>query len=138
RLRAADGTHIDKTEEIALKVLDTIGDEVGADKVAITLGYVGVIPSSYPINAVYQWSRGPEEAILRVALKPGSGVDTELMKETLRKKLAQEMPDVRFSFEPADIVSEVMSFGSATPIEIAARSANLTENRKFIVKLQAE
>jgi multidrug efflux pump subunit AcrB len=60
------------------------------------------------------------------------------MKETLREKLARQMPDVRFSFEPADIVSEVMSFGSVTPIEIAARSANLAENRKFIGKVQAE
>src|SRR5262245_51219930 len=48
------------------------------------------------------------------------------------------MPDVLFSFEPADIVSEVMSFGSPTPIEIAARSASLAENRKFIGKVQAE
>jgi len=138
RLRAPDGTHIDKTEQIALAVLDTIRDKVGADKIAITLGYVGVVPSSYPINAVYQWSRGPEEAILRVALKSGSGVDTQAMQGVLRKELAEQMPDVRFSFEPADIVSEVMSFGSATPIEIAARSANLVENRKFIGKVQAE
>src|SRR5262249_25549762 len=82
--------------------------------------------------------RGPEEAILRVALKPGSGISTEEMKEVLREELAQKMPDVRFSFEPADIVSEVMSFGSPTPIEIAARSASLAENRKFIGKEQAE
>jgi multidrug efflux pump subunit AcrB len=60
------------------------------------------------------------------------------MQETLRKTLSEKMPDVRFSFEQADIVSEVMSFGSATPIEIAARSANLLENRKFIGKVQAE
>ncbi len=138
RLRAPDGTHIDRTEQIALAVLDTISQTIGADKVALTLGYVGVVPSTYPINAVYQWSRGPEEAILRVALKPGSGIGTEDMKEILRRKLSAEMPDVRFSFEPADIVSDVMSFGSATPIEIAARSANLAENRKFIGNVQEE
>jgi multidrug efflux pump subunit AcrB len=138
RLRAPDGTHIDRTEQIALAVLDTVGKTVGPEKIALTLGYVGTVPSSYPINAVYQWSRGPEEAMLRIALKRGSGVSTEAMKETLRTELTRELPNVRFSFEPADIVSEVMSFGSATPIEIAARSANLTENRKFIGKVQAE
>ena len=42
-----------------------------ADNVAISVGYVGLIPSSYPINAIYQWTGGPEEAILRVALKHG-------------------------------------------------------------------
>jgi multidrug efflux pump subunit AcrB len=138
RLRAPDGTHIDRTEEISLEALDVIREKVGSDKVSLTLGYVGVVPSTYPINAVYQWSRGPEEAILRVALKPKSGVSTEEMKEVLRQELARKMPDVRFSFEPADIVSEVMSFGSPTPIEIAARSASLAENRKFIGKIQKE
>jgi multidrug efflux pump subunit AcrB len=138
RLRAKDGTHIDRTEQIALQALDTIRDKVGADKIALTLGYVGTVPATYPINAVYQWSRGPEEAFLRVALKPQSGVSTEEMKETLRQELTRQMPDVRLSFEPADIVSEVMSFGSATPIEISARSASLMENRKFIGKVQKE
>ena len=57
--------------------------------VETTLGYVGMIPSSYPINAVYQWSRGPEEAILWVALKPGSGVNIERLKEELRQELGQ-------------------------------------------------
>jgi multidrug efflux pump subunit AcrB len=138
RLRAPDGTHIDRTEQIALTVLDTVGKTVGPEKIALTLGYVGTVPSSYPINAVYQWSRGPEEAILRIALKRGSRVSTETMKETLRTELSRQLPNVRFSFEPADIVSEVMSFGSATPIEISARSANLAENRKFIGKVQVE
>ena len=41
------------------------------DDVEISVGYVGLIPSSYPINAIYQWTGGPEEAILRVALKEG-------------------------------------------------------------------
>lgn len=138
RLRAPDGTHIDRTEQIALQVLDKIGQKVGAGNIAITLGYVGTVPSTYPINAVYQWSRGPEEAILRVALKPGSGVRTAAMQDELRRDFSQQMPDVRFSFEPADIVSDVMSFGSVTPIEISARSANLLENRKFIAKVQTE
>jgi multidrug efflux pump subunit AcrB len=136
RLRAKDGTHIDKTEQIALQTLDIVKEKVGRKNVALTLGYVGTVPSSYPINAVYQFSRGPEEAILRIALKHGTGISTEEMKEELRKELAVKLPDVRFSFEPADIVSEVMSFGSPTPLEIAVRGGNLHENRDYLTKVQ--
>jgi multidrug efflux pump subunit AcrB len=138
RMRAPDGTHIDQTEKYALDVLQAIEDKVGRKNVALTLGYVGTIPSSYPINGVYQWSRGPEEAILRIALKPHSGIRTERMKAELRKELAEKLPNLRFSFEPADIVSEVMSFGSPTPIEISARGGSLDENRKFIQKVEKE
>jgi multidrug efflux pump subunit AcrB len=136
RLRAPDGTHIDTTEQIALQALDIIKETVGKENVALTLGYVGTIHSAYPVNAVYQFMRGPEEALLRIALKPESGISTEAMKEQLRQELARRMPDVRFSFEPADIVSEVMSFGSPTPIEIAARGGSVQENRAYLAKVQ--
>src|SRR4029079_14006661 len=136
RLRAPDGTHFERTERYALERLKLIEERVGRENIDITLGYVGTIPSSYPINAVYQWSRGPEEAILRIALKPHSGISTEAMKEELREELAAKMPKVRFSFEPADIVSEVMSFGSPTPLEIAVRGGNLKENRDYLAKVE--
>ena len=62
-------------------------EEVGEDAVEISVGYVGVIPSSYPINAIYQWTGGPEEALLRVALREESGVDVEALKRRLRETL---------------------------------------------------
>ena len=138
RFRAPDGTHFDTTEKYALGVLDVVSDHVGPKNVQMTLGYVGTIPSNFPINAVYQWSRGPEEGLLRIALRHGSGVNTERAKDELRGILAQRFPELRFSFEPADIVSEVMSFGSPTPIEIAARGANLDESRAYMLELQRE
>jgi multidrug efflux pump subunit AcrB len=138
RMRAPDGTHIDKTEQLALQSLDVVQELLGPENVDLTLGYVGTIPASFPINAVYQWSRGPEEAILRVALKPHSGISTEAMKETLREELTRRIPEARFSFEPADIVSEVMSFGSPTPIEVAVRGGSLEENREYMARLQEE
>jgi multidrug efflux pump subunit AcrB len=121
-----------------LDVLQTIEAKVGADKIDLTLAYVGSIPSTYPINAVFQWSRGPEEAILRIALKHGSGVNVERLKEELRADLARRLPELRLSFEPGDIVNEVMSFGSPTPVEIAVSGPNLAESRAFNEKLRAE
>lgn len=136
RFRGPDGTHIDATERYALRVLDAVGTEVGPENISLTLGYIGTIPSSFPINGVYQWSRGPEEGMLRIALTPGSRVDTEAAKDRLRVVLGREFPELRFSFEPADIVSEVMSFGSPTPIEIAARGANINESRAYMQEVQ--
>ncbi len=69
RMRAPDGTHIEKSEALAKQALKAISDELGAENIALTLGYVGMIHSNFPVNAVYQWSRGPEEAILYVDLK---------------------------------------------------------------------
>jgi multidrug efflux pump subunit AcrB len=65
-------------------------------------------------------------------------VAVEHLKERLRSVLGEAMPDVRFSFEPADIVSEVMSFGSPTPVEFTVNGTNLAENRAYAEKVYAE
>ncbi len=46
----------------------------------ISVGYVGLIPSSYPINAIFQWTGGPEEVVLRIALKEGRTTAVEGLK----------------------------------------------------------
>ena len=86
RIRAPDGTDIDQTEQIVLKALEVIRDAAGADNVEMSLGYLGTIGSSYPINAVFQWMRGPEEAVMWVALKRESGIHVEQFKEDASRK----------------------------------------------------
>ncbi len=48
------------------------------------------------------------------------------------------MPEVRFSFEPSDIVNEVMSFGSPTPVEIAVSGPAFADDRQFAEKVRQE
>jgi RND family efflux transporter MFP subunit len=138
RIKAPAGTRIEETEKVAIAALEEIGREVGPELIDISVGYVGNIPSSYPINAIYQWTGGPEEVVLRVALKAGIGVAVEDLKGRLRETLSARMPGVRFSFEPADIVSEVMSFGSPTPVEVAVTGPNLADNRAYAEKIREE
>jgi multidrug efflux pump subunit AcrB len=135
RLRAPAGTRLEQTEAIAKRTLDVIGQEAGDGNVAITLGYVGVQAGAYPVNVIHLWTSGSEEAVLQVQLKPGA-VRVEELKERLRGKLAAALPNVRFSFEPGDIVSRVMSFGSPTPVQVAVAGPDFKANREFATKLQ--
>ena len=136
RLRAPTGTRVDDTEQIALRALDIIKSEVGADNIAITLAFLGVHAPNYPINLIYLWNGGSEEGVLQVQLKQQSGVAIEPLKARLRKVFAEQMPDVSFSFEPSDIVSQVMSLGSPTPIEVAVSGPNLAANREFATRVR--
>ena len=137
RLRAPTGTQISGTEAVALQALDLIKQEAGPQNVEITLGFLGVHGSAYPINFIYLWNGGPEEGVLQVQLKPGTPVRIEQLKERLRKVFAEKMPGVAFSFEPSDIVSRVMSLGSPTPIEIAISGQNLAADRAFAEEVKA-
>jgi multidrug efflux pump subunit AcrB len=136
RLRGPAGTQIATTEKSALRTLEIITKAVGAENVAITLGFVGVHGSAYPINLIYLWNGGPEEGVVQVQLKPGAPVQMDELKERLRATFAAELPDVAFSFEPSDIVSRVMSFGAQTPVEVAVSGPDLTADRAFAEKVR--
>jgi multidrug efflux pump subunit AcrB len=161
RLKAPTGTRIEQTEAITQEALRFIGDEVRAmgGEVDISLGYVGVVHSAYPINTVYLWMGGPEESVMRVALKPGP-VRAEELKARLREKLPAHLrewtarewkrlgvsaevadarvAEMRLSFEPADIVNDVMSFGSPSAIEVMVSGPKMADNRAHAEKVYRE
>jgi multidrug efflux pump subunit AcrB len=70
RFRAPTGTRLERTEVIALNVIDVIKQAVGPQNVEITTGFIGVPTSNYPVNTIYLFTSGEHEAVLHLALKP--------------------------------------------------------------------
>ena len=138
RFRAPVGTRVETTERLTLGVLDAIQREAGAGNVGVTLSYVGAPPPNYPINTIYLWTSGQHEAVLRVALNPDSGIRAEQFEERLRKVLPDKFPGCQFSFEGADIVTQIMNFGAPTPVEINVGGPDLGADRAFAAKLRTE
>jgi multidrug efflux pump subunit AcrB len=136
RLRAPAGAHVDRTEAIALKAFDIIKSEVGPANCEIMLGLVGVHGASYPINLIYLWNGGSEEGVIQIQLKKDAGIRISELRERLRRRFAEQIPEVSFSFEPSDFVSRVMSLGSDTPIEVAISGPNLAADREFAEKVK--
>jgi multidrug efflux pump subunit AcrB len=138
RFRAPAGTKFESTERLGRDVLDVIGATAGADNVDITLGYVGVQPSSYPINTIFLWTSGSHEGVLQVALKPDAPVKLEELQEKLRQAFHHKFPEAQFSFEPGDIVSRIMNFGAPTPVEVAVMGPDFAASRAFATKVRNE
>jgi multidrug efflux pump subunit AcrB len=138
RFRAPAGTKFESTERMGRDVLDVVRDTAGPDNVDITLGYVGVQPSSYPINTIFLWTSGSHEGVLQVALKPDSPVKLDALQEQLRHAFHDKFPDAQFSFEPGDIVSRIMNFGSPTPVEVAVMGPDFAASRAFAAKVRNE
>ena len=138
RLRAPTGTRLERTELLALKAMDVIQGQVGPNNVEITTSFIGVPTPNYPINTIYLFTSGQHEAVLGVALKPSAPAVTDALKEALRRDLKQALPNVTVSFEAGDIISQVMSFGSPTPLEVAVQGPSLAVSRPFADKVYAE
>src|SRR5437870_2825255 len=120
RVRAPDGSALEATEALAKDLLEEIARQAGDEQnVAISVTLVGTASYNYPINAIYLWTSGPQEAVLRVALKRDSGIRLEDFKHRLRQNLpklkrqqAPTMKDVKLQFEEGYLVEQVISFGS--------------------------
>jgi multidrug efflux pump subunit AcrB len=160
RLKAPPGMAVEWTEKMTVQMLNEIKDMVGADNVGMSLGFVGLIPTAYPVNNVFTWMSGPDDAVMRLALKPGSGIRVDKLKADLRRELpdrlrrwlrpqlealtpklsASEIEErlaaISVATEPADIVNEIMSFGAPAPVEIAVSGQNLADTRAYAAKMR--
>jgi multidrug efflux pump subunit AcrB len=135
RLRLPVGTRIEETELKVLKALDVVKGEAGPENVAISSDFMGVQPPSYPVNLIHLFTTGPGEAIIQVSLKEGSPRGEDL-RERIRTSVLKELPGSSVSFEAADIVSQVMGFGSPTPVEVAITGVNLQNDYDYAKKIQ--
>ena len=138
RFRAPAGTKFESTERLGRDVLEEIERAAGPDNVEVTLGYVGVQPSSYPINTIFLWTGGSHEGVLQVALKPAAPLSADTLEEQLRSVFHDKFPDARFSFEPGDIVSRIMNFGAPTPVEVAVMGPDFAATRTFASTVRDE
>ena len=135
RVRLADGTRLERTETKTKALLALIDSLSGGQKIAITSAFIGNQGSSYPVNAIHLWTSGPQEAVLKVNFVENAGINLEDFKETLRKEVALKIPGMQISFEPSDLVDQVMSQGTNTPVQIRILGKNLLQDRDFAQRI---
>jgi multidrug efflux pump subunit AcrB len=136
RLRSPAGTRVEESERIVLHALDVIEREAGRKNIRVTSDFVGLIPSSYPVDLIHLFTSGPQDAIIQISFQPDAPRG-EALRERLRASLRRELPEAEVSFEAGDIVTQVMSFGSPTPVEVDVQGTNLLDDYAFAQKVRA-
>ncbi|MGZ6020396.1 MAG: efflux RND transporter permease subunit, partial [Phenylobacterium sp.] len=69
-----------------------------------------------------------------VSLKPKHHATADYVKK-LREVLPREYPGTTFAFLPADIVSQILNFGSPAPIDLQVSGPNAAANRVYANEL---
>ncbi len=135
RLRAPDGTRLERTEEKTIKALQILEGIVGKENIAVTSAFVGQHPGQFSTSPIYLFMSGPQEAVLQVALKESYKIKLDDLKENFRNKVRQAMPDVKLSFEPIELTDKVLSQGSPTPIEVRITGKNKKTDEEYANKV---
>jgi multidrug efflux pump subunit AcrB len=135
RLRMPTGTRIERTELATKDILKIVDSLAGTGNVEISSAFVGIQAQSYPINTIFLWTSGPQESVMKVNLKKGS-VRMEEFRELLRAAIRNYNKEIMISFEPAELVDQVMSMGANTPMEIVIQGRSLEQGKLYAEKLK--
>ena len=87
RLRAPDGTRMERTEEKTIKAMHILEDLVGKENISVTSAFVGQHPGQFSTSPIYLFMSGPQEAVLQVALKETYKEKLDDLKERFRQKM---------------------------------------------------
>ena len=122
--RAQVGTRVEETANQFAEIQKAIRKIIPPHEVEVIVDNIGLPPSS--INLTYNNTgvMGAQDGDIQIALKHGHQ-PTDAYVRKLREELPRQFPGVTFSFPPADIVSQILNFGSPAPIELQIRGNNL-------------
>jgi len=135
RLRAPDGTRIERTEARLVKTLQVLDNLVGKENVEITSAFIGQHPGQYSTSPIYLFMSGPQEAVLQVNLSEEYHVNMDELKDKFRQAIKAAMPDLQVSFEPIELTDKILSQGSPTPIEVKIAGKNKKLNEEYAQKV---
>jgi CzcA family heavy metal efflux pump len=123
-VRAPVGTRIERTAEIFADVEGRVRTTIPPSELGTVVDNMGLSTSS--INTAYNntGTIGSQDGDIQIALKEGHRPTADYVRR-LREALPREFPGVTFSFPPADIVGQILNFGSPAPIDLQIRGKNL-------------
>jgi multidrug efflux pump subunit AcrB len=136
-MRAPTGTRIEETTRLTDQVEQKIRALVPPDRIASIIDNIGLPNSGINISYGSSGTIGVFDADISVSLNEGKTA-TDVYVKTLREKLPAAFPGTTFSFLPADIVTQILNFGSPAPLDVQIAGADLNASRAFANKLFAK
>ena len=132
--RVPVGTRIEETAARFAHIEDAIRRVIPADQITTLVDNIGMPASS--INLTYNSTgvMGTQDGDVQIALAEGHAPTADYVRR-LRELLPREFPDTTFSFPPADIVSQILNFGSPAPIDVQVRGRDLDANFAYAQQL---
>ena len=137
-LRARTGLRIEETARLADQVNGVIRETIPKDELTTVLDNIGVPYSGINLSYSNAGTIGTSDAEILVQLKEVRGKPTGAYINDLRERLPQRFPGVQFFFQPADIVTQILNFGTPAPIDVEVTGMNQRGNYLVGQKLASE
>ncbi len=134
-VRAPVGTRIEDTAALFDHVEQAIRQTIPPKELAGVVDNIGLPVSG--INRAYTNTGGigPMDGDIYISLAARHHPTAGYVK-ALRARLPQLFPGSTFSFLPADIISQILNFGSPAPIDVQVAGPNRDQNEAYALELE--
>jgi multidrug efflux pump subunit AcrB len=137
-MRARTGLRIEETAKMADQINQVIAQTIPKKDLGTVLDNIGLPYSGINLSYSNAGTIGTSDAEILVQLKPERGKPTSSYIAQLREELPSKFPGVHFFFQPADIVTQILNFGTPAPIDVAITGQDQQGNFAIGQKLAAE
>ncbi|QJU57722.1 efflux RND transporter permease subunit [Sphingomonas sp. AP4-R1] len=129
-VRAPVGTRIEETAAQFDRIEARIRSIIPADQIVSVVDNIGLPVSGTNLAYSNTGGIGPQDGDILISLSEDHS-PTDGYVRTLRRELPQAFPGTTFSFLPADIISQILNFGSPAPIDLQISGPNREANEAY-------
>ncbi|WP_213769340.1 efflux RND transporter permease subunit [Bradyrhizobium sp. dw_78] len=126
-VRTRSGQRIETAEQTFSAIEDKIRQVIPAKDLELVLDNIGLPASNYNFAFGDGSFVANNDGQILISLKEGHA-STDSYRKTLRDVLRQSFPDVIFYFQPSDIITQILDFGTITPIDVQVTGRNAAKD----------
>jgi multidrug efflux pump subunit AcrB len=136
-MRTRPGLRIETAEQSFAAVEGTIRKVIKPDDLELILDNIGLPASNYNFAFGDGSFVSNYDGQILISLKKGHA-PTDGYRKKLRKVLAETYPDSIFYFQPSDIITQILDFGTLTPIDVQVTGRNPGKDLEVAKHIEAK
>ena len=135
-VRTRSGMRIEMAEQTFNAVETAVRDIIPKKDLGLILDNIGLPASNYNFAFGDGSFVAYNDGQMIISLNEGHAPTAAYIK-TLREQLPQRFPDTMFYFQPADMITQILDFGTITPIDVQVNGRNQEKDLEVAKELEA-
>jgi multidrug efflux pump subunit AcrB len=131
-LKMPTGTRLEISDKYVADVEQEIRSLIPKGDLDMIVSNIGITPD---LSAIYTSNSAMHTAFVQVSLKEGHEVGSYEYMERVRRKLANDLPEVSAYFQAGGLVDSVVNQGLPAPLDIQVSDNNLNEGNDIARQL---
>jgi len=131
-MKAPSGTRVELTEKLVARVEGIVRQVVRPKDLRLIVSNLGVVPD---FTSIYTSNSGPHTATIQVALTDEHKIDSYEYMDRVRRRLAQDMPEISTFFQSGGLQDAVLNQGLPAPIDLQVSGQDLESTYRVATDL---